>query len=580
MWGRRSTGRILAFAGAGALGSLVLVTGSPAIAAATPLRHGSTSQPDTPGATGPEITPLPLPPQTRRDQPQPLTVSSRESVHASLDATGSQLDTRLYTHLTVWGHGRYRIVDPSSTEGLRSLSGFAAPNTYAGAAVWNLQVNGITQRRTVAEFTKTLPISIRVRYELDGQPLTPQSLVGRSGHLRVTYEVLNETSRPTRLTFQDGEGRIVEETVDVATPYVGQLRTNLPSEFSQVAAPRGDVVADGRGNSEVTWSLVLFEPIGEVRQRLTYTARVTNVELPPARAEFVPIPPQRQPEFRFGQEGFAAGVDSGRALSQGALELHSNVINLREGASTVLSGMSLLQQQASGLGSRLTTLRQQLTGLTGQLDTQLTPNSQSLAARALQVEAEARALSLLVASPYNVQAQRLAAAAAQLAVDARGVADTAGRAGSSADSLGRGLDAAAGGSAGLVDGLGRTSTRQQQLVDGATAISARGAAGLLGNSRAAVQDSARNLAVMQELNRRAARDGQPYGPPAVSNSDSAAYVYTLAGETHDPVDNGRRALAASGMLLLGTLVATLARHRIVPWPPPWPWSRQTRGDSR
>lgn len=498
--------------------------------------------------------------------PRPVSVTSRETVAVDLDASGSQIDTRLYTQLTVRGSGRYRIVDPSSTEGLRNLDGFDTPQIHAGAAVWNMKVDGVAQRRTVADYTKTLPVKVRVTYQLDGHTLTPDQLLGRSGQLRVTYDVSNITGRPTRLTFPDGAGGIAQEAVDVVTPYVGQLHTTLPPEFSRVSAPRGDVSADGRGGSRVLWSLVMFEPIGQSRHQLTYSAYASDIELPETTAEFVPVPPERQPEFRFGQEGFAAEIDSRQRLSDQLSLLHSSVLSLRDSATGVLSGMSQLHEDASGLGTKLDRLRQNADVLATQLDQQLTPDAQMLAATALQTAAEARALTLLLGEPFLTEAQRLATAADQLSLEAQGFAQAASQAGSGAEGIGRGLGSAADGSQRLADRLVRTGGEQRSLVDGVASLSAQGTGPLLGGSRGEALASARDLAIMQELNQRAGESAQPYGPPASSGSDSAAYVYRLAGVSHDVAENSRRAAVAGGLLLVGSLVATLVRHRVVPWP--------------
>ncbi|GAA1989421.1 hypothetical protein GCM10009817_34150 [Terrabacter lapilli] len=43
-------------------------------------------------------------------------------------------------------------------------------------------------------------------YTLDGRPVAPADVLGRSGHLEVRYTVANVTGRPQVVSFDDGTG--------------------------------------------------------------------------------------------------------------------------------------------------------------------------------------------------------------------------------------------------------------------------------------------------------------------------------------------------------------------------------------
>jgi putative membrane protein len=280
-------------------------------------------------------------------------ITNRETVQADLHSDGTVKVARLFSQLVVDGTGTVHVVDPSATKNLRDLDGFAKPSTSNGSAVWDIDVNGRAVRRTVADYNRALPVSVRVTYELDGKPVKPGRLVGRSGLLKTTYHVKNETSEPTEVTYTDGNGKRQTATVSVPTPFVGQLQTTLPARFTGLDAPRADIAGDGRGGNLLTWTMVLFSPIGEIEQEFGWTARIRNGIAPKASVQIVPVPPKRKPELKFGEDGFSGGAAQASELTKGAGQIDSHVLELRDGAATLLDGLSKLAAGATTLKAGL-----------------------------------------------------------------------------------------------------------------------------------------------------------------------------------------------------------------------------------
>lgn len=281
--------------------------------------------------------------------PTPV-VTDRETIQVEMSPTGKVDVARLFSQLTVSGDGSYVISDPTSAKAWRNLDGFAKPRFDGGNAVWNIDVRGKTSRRSVSEVSSsTLPVTINASYTLNGRAMKPKDLVGKSGTLGVTWVVENVTSTPTVINFKDGHGAPVSKTVDLVTPYVGQLATILPSSFRNIVAERADLAGDGHGGTQALWTMVLFEPIGQVTQTFGYTAEVTKMKLPAATVQVVPVPPKRKPELKFGEDGFAEGAHTGAELTEGATEIDANLIKLRDGAGELLSGLGQLADGASQL---------------------------------------------------------------------------------------------------------------------------------------------------------------------------------------------------------------------------------------
>lgn len=280
-------------------------------------------------------------------------VVNRESVQTSLDPTGKVDVSRVYSQLTVLGTGTVSISDPTSTKGLRNLDGFAGPAVRDGQAQYSLTVDGRTDLRTVADFTGTQPVTLRAAYTLDGTPVAPADLVGRSGLLETTYTVVNQTSKPTAITYKNGKGEEVTETVDVVTPYVGSLAIDLPQSFRNVVAVGSDGGGDGRGGTRLSWSLILFSPLGDVAKQLRWKADVTNAQLPPASLQIVPVSPDGNPVLPAGKQTLQDGADAASALTAGAFKIDASVLQLRDGAFKILDGLTQLSAGARALNAGL-----------------------------------------------------------------------------------------------------------------------------------------------------------------------------------------------------------------------------------
>lgn len=293
-----------------------------------------------------------LPLGAAAEEGTPASVLEREVLQAKLSPTGEQRQSRLYSQLTVEGDGSYTVVDPAATDGLRNLDGFGGPGTGEGSATWNLDVDGRRSVRTVADYGDELPVTIEASYVLDGEPIEPDDLVGRSGELTVTYTVRNVSGAPTELTYRDGEGMTQTETVDLPLPLAGQLESTLGREFSDVAAPGGVVVGDGRGNTKLKWQLILFEPLGAVDQEVSYTADVHDVLIPPATLQVVPVTLEQTP-LSTGNEAYDDAADSTYELTRGAVEIDRNVLRLGAGATQLLDGLIKLADGAGELRAGL-----------------------------------------------------------------------------------------------------------------------------------------------------------------------------------------------------------------------------------
>lgn len=296
----------------------------------------------------------PLAASAATSDPTPQVVN-RETVAAKLDSTGKLDSAHLFNQLTVLGNGKVTVLDPTSGKGLRDLDGFSTPLVRDGKAQYTIDVDGRADRRTVADFTGQLPVTLKAEYKLNGKAVSAKDVVGKSGTLETTYTVVNTTSTPTPISYKNGKGETVDETVDLVTPYVGTLAIALPQGFRNVRAAGSDAGGDGRGGTNLSWSLVLFHPLGQVAQQLSWKADVTDAELPPASLQVVPVSAEGNTVLPTGTQTYSDSATAAASLTSGAYKIDDNVVKLRDGARQILDGLTQLSDGAHALNDGLAT---------------------------------------------------------------------------------------------------------------------------------------------------------------------------------------------------------------------------------
>jgi putative membrane protein len=285
----------------------------------------------------------------------PTSITKREVVSAKLDATGtpSAGDVRVYSQLVVTGDGTVSVVDPTATDGLRNLDGFRTPSVQDGSATWTVDVDGRKNLRTVADYTQALPVTVKATYLLDGREVEPAELAGKTGRVTVQYTVTNVTAKPTEITYKDGFGNPVTKTVDVPVPYVGSLGLELPASASNIDAPFATVAGNGKGGTVMSWTMVLFAPLGAESQTFTWEADIADIALPATNVQVAPVLPENNTSLKNGLASYEGGAQSGIDLTQGAMQLDENMLKLVEGTSELMAGLQRLQAGAAQLSEGL-----------------------------------------------------------------------------------------------------------------------------------------------------------------------------------------------------------------------------------
>jgi putative membrane protein len=441
-----------------------------------------------------------------------VQVTNTETVQAYLDPTGKLDVARVYEQVAMQGKGKVELRNPVEPRGLRNLDGFGGFDVQQGHMVGTYDVDGEHRVRSVSDYTKKLPLDIKVAYLLDGKPVSPGDVVGKSGRLEVRYTVRNVTGTPAEVSFDDGTGATSTATEDVVIPMVGSLTTTLPSNFTDVASGEANIAGDGRGGTKLSFTMTLFGPIGAPEASFGYSAMITDGVVPKASISALPVSPLDSPSFKGGAESYKGGADTGITLTAGATEIDANLLKLRDGAATLLGGLIQLRDGAkkldAGLGAQIVPGSRQLADGAAELKggtSKLRAGASDAKNGAAKLDAGAGELSSGAkeldagAGKLKDGASQVDAGAGQLAAGLRSAGDQAPALLDGLVQVADGLDQLDAGLVSLYGGIGTLPAQAKPLHEGITqlraGIGAKDQAGTLLNGLSAVQLGLENQAL-------------------------------------------------------------------------------------
>ena len=185
-----------------------------------------------------------------------------ETVYVKSDAKGNPREITVQTKLKNPSDGD-TIEDYTNLTDIKNKEGDEAFTQNAdGTIEWENHGEDITYEGTGSE---ELPVDVNISYELDGQPIEPEELAGKSGSLKIRFDYKNKTTQTIKI-----EGK--EEQVSVPFAVISTMllsedhASNIKVENGKVMDIDGQKLVVGYACPGLTKSLKLttYEPTEDI----------------------------------------------------------------------------------------------------------------------------------------------------------------------------------------------------------------------------------------------------------------------------------------------------------------------------
>lgn len=185
-----------------------------------------------------------------------------EMVYVKSDAKGNPREITVQTKLKNTSDGD-TIEDYTNLTDIKNKEGDEAFTQNAdGTIEWENHGEDITYEGTGSE---ELPVDVNISYELDGQPIEPEELAGKSGSLKIRFDYKNKTTQTIKI-----EGK--EEQVSVPFAVISTMllsedhASNIKVENGKVMDIDGQKLVVGYACPGLTKSLKLttYEPTEDI----------------------------------------------------------------------------------------------------------------------------------------------------------------------------------------------------------------------------------------------------------------------------------------------------------------------------
>lgn len=156
-----------------------------------------------------------------------------ETVYSVLNSDGSISDTIVSS----WLHdedGINNIKETLNLTDVKNIKSNEKPSKDGNTYTWNAKGNDVYYEGTA---TKQLPVSVKLRYELDGQEMSAKDMEGKSGHLKLTISFTNNYSQVKNI---NGKSIVIHPSY-----LAGGMLNMSTGNFSNVKCESGKIVNDG-----------------------------------------------------------------------------------------------------------------------------------------------------------------------------------------------------------------------------------------------------------------------------------------------------------------------------------------------
>ena len=307
-----------------------------------------------------------------------------ETVYAVMNADGSISSTTVSEHVYS-ASGLSNVTDKSSLTNIQNTESDAAFTQNGEDITWNTDDTDVYYK---GDTDRSLPISAKITYAMDGQEAALEDLIGKSGHLTVTIALTN--SETDTITVNGAERTIVTPLITAVGVIFGEDASNVTAEHGIIESAAKSSVAAFVTLPGVKDSLsgLLPDEVDSIEDYLqdtiTVEADVTELTCPQVMMACATSAAALGTDNVFDLSSINDLTDGINQLNDAMSQLLDGASQLEDGTTQLASGVLALLDGANTLNNGAAALDEGLGQLTNGLDT-LSANNSALNSGAQQV---------------------------------------------------------------------------------------------------------------------------------------------------------------------------------------------------
>ena len=307
-----------------------------------------------------------------------------ETVYAVMNDDGSISSTTVSEHVYS-ASGLSNVTDKSSLTNIQNTESDAAFTQNGEDITWNTDDTDVYYK---GDTDRSLPISAKITYAMDGQEAALEDLIGKSGHLTVTIALTN--SETDTITVNGAERTIVTPLITAVGVIFGEDASNVTAEHGIIESAAKSSVAAFVTLPGVKDSLsgLLPDEVDSIEDYLqdtiTMEADVTELTCPQVMMACATSAAALGTDNVFDLSSINDLTDGINQLNDAMSQLLDGASQLEDGTAQLASGVLALLDGANTLNNGAAALDEGLGQLTNGLDT-LSANNSALNSGAQQV---------------------------------------------------------------------------------------------------------------------------------------------------------------------------------------------------
>ena len=307
-----------------------------------------------------------------------------ETVYAVMNDDGSISSTTVSEHVYS-ASGLSNVTDKSSLTNIQNTESDAAFTQNGEDITWNTDDTDVYYK---GDTDRSLPISAKITYAMDGQEAALEDLIGKSGHLTVTIALTN--SETDTITVNGAERTIVTPLITAVGVIFGEDASNVTAEHGIIESAAKSSVAAFVTLPGVKDSLsgLLPDEVDSIENYLqdtiTVEADVTELTCPQVMMACATSTAALGTDNVFDLSSINDLTDGINQLNDAMSQLLDGASQLEDGTTQLASGVLALLDGANTLNNGAAALDEGLGQLTNGLDT-LSANNSALNSGAQQV---------------------------------------------------------------------------------------------------------------------------------------------------------------------------------------------------